>query len=451
MPVFSSRPPDAGPSDVELAASGVPDTSPTWELELLISGAVLFALFQLPPLLNGFFARVEPHATSTMLSVLLFVQIYVRAIVYALTASFVVHLVARAYWVGLVGLHSVFPKGVKWENFRSGPIGLEVYRQRLVSLPAIISRTDNFCSVIFSFAFLLVLLFAFTVCITSVYSLVAYGVARAFFGGRNTDTIFLVLAGLTAIVPALTTLVDRRFGQRLSPRGQRIVKQLVIFSYRGTAQGVISPIFVPLLTNVGRKKIMAIFYFSLFGILLFVIAERFARMDQLSFNSYDYFGPSSRFGVDYRLYESQREAGDIYARTPSIQSDIITGSYVKLFIPYYARRYNAAIAKSCPAVHPLQSRGLQIGTDAPVPDSAAIPVLECLGRLHAVTVDGAPRPDLQYRFYEHPGTGIKGVITYIPADSLTRGQHVITVRQVPTADASPTTPAPAPWVIPFWR
>ena len=46
VPVFSSRPPDAGPSDAELAASGVPDTSPTWELELLISGAVLFALFR---------------------------------------------------------------------------------------------------------------------------------------------------------------------------------------------------------------------------------------------------------------------------------------------------------------------------------------------------------------------------------------------------------------------
>ena len=451
MPVFSSRPPDAGPSDAELAASGVPDTSPTWELELLISGAVLFALFQIPPLLNGFFARAEPQATSTMLSVLLFAELYIKAIVYALIASFVVHLVARAYWVGLVGLHSVFPKGVRWENFKSGPVGLEVYKERLVSLPAIISRTDNFCSVIFSFAFLLVLLFAFTVCLTTVYSLVAYGIAHAFFGGRNTDAIFLVLAIATAVVPAATTLVDRRLGQRLGPRGRRIVRRIVILAYRGTAQGVISPIFVPLLTNVGRKKIMAVFYCSLFGILIFVMADRFARSDLLSFNSYDYFGPSSRFGVDYRFYESQRDPEGVYARTPSIQADVITGSYVKLFIPYYPRRYNVVIAKSCPAVHTLQSRGLQFGADSPVADSLAIPVLECLGRLHGVTVDGAPRPDLQYRFYEHPGTGIKGVITYIPADSLTRGQHVITVKQVPAPDASPKTPPPTPWVIPFWR
>ena len=451
MPVFTSRPLEAGPSDADLAASGIPDTSPTWELELLISGAVLFALFQIPPALNGFFARIEPHATSTTLSVLLFVQIYVKAIVYALIASFVVHLVARAYWVGLVGLHSVFPRGVRWENFKSGPVTLDVYRARLVSLPAIISRTDNFCSVIFSFAFLLVLLFGFTVVISAVFSAVAYGVSHLFFHGRQSDAVFLTLAALTALIPAATSLIDRRFGARLSPGAQRALRRMVIFTYRGTAQSITSPIFIPLLTNVGRKKIMVIFYASLFGILLFVIAERFARQDQLSVNSYDYFALSNRFGIDYRLYENQRSPDEVYPRLPSIQSDIVTGSYVKLFIPYYPRRHNVIMARSCPSLRPLQGRGLQVGADSPAPDSLAIPALECLARIHAVTVDGAPRSDLKFSFYEHPGTGIKGILTYIPADSLARGQHVITVRQVPSPDAAPGAAAPTPWVIPFWR
>jgi hypothetical protein len=158
---------------------------------------------------------------------------------------------------------------------------------------------------------------------------------------------------------------------------------------------------------------------------------------------------SNRFGVDYRLYESQRAPDDIYARLPSIQSDIITGPYVKLFIPYIPRRHNEVVAKTCPSLHPVRSRGLQLGGDTPVPDSLAIPVLECLSRIHAVTVDGAPLRDLQFRFYEHPTSGIKGIITYIPADSLTRGQHLIMVRQVPSPDS--TLPVPAPVTIPFWR
>ena len=451
MPVFSSRPLEAGPSDAELAASGVPDTSPTWELELLISGAVLFALFQIPSLLNGFFARVEPHATTAMLSVLLFVQLYVKAIVYALIASFVVHLVARAYWVGLVGLHSVYPHGVRWENFKSGPVTLDVYRQRLVSLPAIISRTDNFCSVIFSFAFLLVILFGFTVVITAGYTLIAYGISYLFFHGQKTDALFLVFAALTALIPASTALIDRRFGARLSPRAQNVLRRMVVFTYRGTAQHLTSPIFIPLLTNVGRKRITAIFYASLLGILAFVIGERLARQDQLSINSYDYFALSKNYGVDYRLYENQRSSDEEYPRLPSIQSDIVTGSYVKLFIPYVPRRHNAIMARSCPTLRPTQGRGLQFGIDPTPPDSLAIPALECLARIHGVTLDGAPRTDLKFSFYEHPGTGIKGILTYIPADSLTRGQHVITVKQVPSPDADASSRPPSPYVIPFWR
>ena len=71
-----------------------------------ISGAVLFALFQIPDMLTSFFARLEPQTTSTVMAVMFFVQMYVKAIVYALIASFVVPLISRAYWVGLVGLHS---------------------------------------------------------------------------------------------------------------------------------------------------------------------------------------------------------------------------------------------------------------------------------------------------------------------------------------------------------
>jgi hypothetical protein len=451
MPVFSSRPVEAGPSDPDLAAAGVPDTSPTWELELLISGAVLFALFQIPSALTAFFGRLEPHATTAVMSALLFVEIYVKAIVYALIASFVVHLIARAYWVGLVGLHSVFPNGVKWDQFKSGPVTLEVYKARLVSLPAIISRTDNFCSVIFSFAFLLVLLFAFTVVLSGTYSLIAYGVAQLAFGGRYVDRVFLVLAALTAVIPAGANIVDRRLGSRLGPRPRHALERIVIFAYRFTAQGVISPIFVPLITNVGRKKITTIFYLSLFSILAFVIAQRFAQQDILSVNSYDYFAPSDRLGMNYRLYENQRTPDDVYARMPSIQSDIITQPYIKLFIPYIPRRHNEMVRRTCPKLRPIEERGVQLGTDKPVPDSLAEPVLQCLAQMHAVTLDGTPRPDLQYRFYEHPSTGIKGIITYIAADSLAHGQHVITVNAIRSPELDPKAPAPTPWVIPFWR
>jgi len=305
--------------------------------------------------------------------------------------------------------------------------------------------------VIFSFAFLLVLLFAFTIVLSGVFGLVAYGLARLFEGGRNTRHYFYALLGLFTAVPLLTTLVDRRWGARLAPNGRasRVVAAAARYGYRASFLNVTGPVFLTLLTNIGRRRVMLNFYAALFGTLLVVAADRLSSADRLSVNSYDFFGTSEAHGVNYRFYESQR--GDaILPRIPSIQSDVIRDPYVKLFIPYSPSRHNAVMAQRCPKLHVLQQRGLQIGADPPVPDSLAIPVLECLSNLHEVTLNGVRLRDPDFRFYEHPRTGLKGIIAYIPADSLPRGRNVITVKPVPRADDKPATP-PRPWVIPFWK
>jgi hypothetical protein len=142
---------------------------------------------------------------------------------------------------------------------------------------------------------------------------------------------------------------------------------------------------------------------------------------------------------------------------PSIQADIIRDPYVKLFIPYTPTRHNAAVARACPGIKPLQDRGLQVGGDPPVADSLALPVLACLARIHAVTLDGAPQDSLRFAFYEQPGSGLKGILAYIAIDSLARGRHVITVLPAPPAQLprDSTVLANANWkrplVIPFWR
>jgi hypothetical protein len=108
-------------------------------------------------------------------------------------------------------------------------------------------------------------------------------------------------------------------------------------------------------------------------------------------------------------------------------------------------------------VKPLQDRGMQLGADPFLSDSLVVPVLACLAQIHAVTLDGAPLPSLPFAFYEHPRTGIKGMIAYLPVDSLAHGRHVIAVIPVPPSEL-PTDSAQlarASWkqpiLIPFWR
>src|SRR5262245_14804552 len=102
-----------GPYDPEMKAAGQL-TSPTWELELFLSGAFVFAMFQLPGLIERLYVSLDPHATDAMGIVLFMGALYGKAIAFTLMTMFLVHLIARAYWVALLGLQSVFPRGINW-------------------------------------------------------------------------------------------------------------------------------------------------------------------------------------------------------------------------------------------------------------------------------------------------------------------------------------------------
>ena len=153
------------------------------------------------------------------------------------------------------------------------------------------------------------------------------------------------------------------------------------------------------------------------------------------------------------MYEDQRPEGELYARTPSIQSDMVKDPYLKLFIPYAPTRHGDAFAQACPGVRPLSEGGLRL-SEAPAPDSAAVRgVLDCWTRLQPVTLDGLPiRPD--FRFHTNERTGIRGILAYIPVQEL-RGEHLVTVRHAPRARERGNPPAvdetPGQYYIRFWR
>ena len=86
-----------------------------------------------------------------------------------------------------------------------------------------------------------------------------------------------------------------------------------------------------------------------------------------------------------------------------------------------------------------------------------MPVLQCLSRLHAVTVDGVAQTALPLAFHTHARSNLKGVLAYLPATSLAPGRHVLTVMPMPPEKLPTNSAALAraawkqPYVIPFWR
>jgi hypothetical protein len=447
-----------GPYDPELKEAGQL-TSPTWELELFLSGAFVFATFQLPGVIEAVFRRLEPHASDTGATVLFTVALYGKAIAFTLIATFMIHLIARAHWVALLGVHSVFPKGIRWNEMKVGPIAKDLYRSKIPDLGRAIAKLDNFCSVVFSAGLLIVIVFVYSTLLGGTVSGLAYLIAHAVNHGRGMKEFFFALMFLFVLIPVTSGLIDKKYGERMSPdsRGYRVVRGMLRFAFAINLTRVLGPMMWTLMSNVGRKRSMVFLYLAIVGLIVLAAADRLMQADRLSINSYDFFGASRDHGMRYQYYENQREEGESYSRIPSIQSDIIRDPYVKLFIPFSPPRHNAAVARTCPTLKPLQDRGVSLGADPFLDDSLVVPVLACLARLHAVTLDGAAQPSAQFAFYEHPGTGLKGMIAYIPIDSLARGRHVISLMPVPPAElpTDSTKLANASWkkpmVIPFWR
>lgn len=463
------HPTDAPPAEripaPPTAAPVLPETSPheptvrPWELELLISGAVVFSLLQMPARVDAWFYGLQPHLAGNTHMAVFMLFTYVKLILYTLIACFVLHLTMRAYWVGLIGLETVFPQGVRWDNSTYGPVMTEVYREKMGRLQPRIDAADRFCSILFPLAFTVVMLFFFTIAIVAVVAGLAFGLSRLLFDGRYFSA---VLGGLFAVIlgiPVVTWLLDRALGGRVrrGGRGHRVLRRASLASYYVNAMPIYGTTFMTLITNV-RKGARYPAMYALLGLLfgVFIVKDVFLANDVVAAGDELYLpDDAGAFGVGAGFYENQRQEGEIYQRMPSIQSDVVRDPYLKLFIPYTPVRHGEAFAEQCPGVRPLSRGGVRMATADP-PDSAAVrAVLDCWTRLQPVALNGRPiRPD--FRFYTHPESGIRGILAYIPVAGLPRGENLLTVGTPPLSGERAArrrrvgAGASEPYYIRFW-
>jgi len=427
----------------------------TWELEMLISGAVAFALLQLPSAVDQLYDRLDSHFAGNLFDALFIAHYYAKLALYTLILSFLIHLAARAYWVGLVGLEAVFPQGVRWDKVRQGPITRRLYEERLPSLPSMIVRADNFCSMIFSFSFTIVFVFVFSIFLAGLLGIAALAISRLFLGGEQLGMVFKILVLLVLLPGVLTPLLDKAIGARLDParRPARLLRALTAFSYRAFFMDLYGTMTMTMFSNVRKRAIYPLFFVAFTTVIGLFLVSEMARSRQLSAGS-DVYMPAEggALEINPNHYESQRPEGVVFPRLPSIQSDVIADPYVKLFIPYYPRYHNPVLAQRCAGAGPLQEAGLRFEKRSPSapPAGAAEQVLRCLAEIHRVTLDGRPLQDLEFHFFTHPGDGVRGILGYIPTAGLARGSHLLQVEAVPRPEPEKNERPPDPYRIRFW-
>lgn len=314
----------------------------TDELELLISGLFAFALLTLPARVFDAWVGASIHVDGAVDLALRFgFQIGV-GLGYALGLAFLAHLAIRAYWVGLIGLKSTFPDGIRWERVPlMGRVTRPYYQRQVGDLGQTIDRADRAASILFAMTTLVALLLVWVGVLASL-GLLLCGLVGSLFEARERATFiaigvaYVLFLGLGMVPLVLDRIVARReaagrSAERLRHRTERLLHALGwIFPQR-----LISAVQFTLQSNLPGRGFMAV-YVAVF--VLAMTSSVVLLLDSARLSLLDSYDMLTTEAVDHGMlgahYESLHGDGDRMAFYPMIASDRVSDTHLRLFIPH---------------------------------------------------------------------------------------------------------------------
>lgn len=442
----------------------------TDELELIISGLSLFALLSLPGWLYGQYldyAMRLPLGASAAVVVALPI---IGGICYTMALLFLLHLAVRAHWVGLIGLKSAFPEGVRWERLRGvGPLTQAQLQRRLPSLDEGIDAADRLASVLFS----LITFTAQCLGILGLWMTVLFlcgGLFGHLFGGTNhfiniaIGTLFSVLIYTPLLLWLLDGLLARRWAWLRERRLFAALLALLRF-----IEGLFFPrrLVGPARYTLQSHTLPRLF-FPLFVAALLLVSmsgtwafQRFRGFDVMSTQQF----VTSRdlvAGQRSGAYESQFVPLDQLRPGPMIPTPVIETAWLPLFLPYVALIDDPLLRQRCPP-RPVEPP-MQFTTDPQDSDADALrreaealqraeAAADCLARLWQVSIDGKEMPLHGFVVSERADLGLRGLSGFLPLNGLRPGPHRLEVIRRPRPEQDQLVedyvPRRTRYVIPF--
>lgn len=418
-------------------------TTPTWEVELLISGAAVFAMLQLPGWLSEHLLPLMPRFVEDLGLALFLIYAYLTSAAVILAITFALHLVLRAQWIALVGIGSVFPDGVRWAGLRMGRILRDTLQRHDRGASACIERADNRATVVFAFGVMM----GMTMLWLSLASALAF-VACLLISMITQQTIdaLYVFAGIVMLVllpMATATLLDFMIGRRLRPGGfphRLLVRVFSVYSRVGIMPGFSTSRVLE--SHLGSRRFQWLTIAVILPVILAVALGFSTFNNSARFGNYawfPHFGSASRHVLATAHYDDQRDVMHDPA-VAYIQSEIVAGPYLKLIMPYSPERDSAALRRHCPAAD-------LVHTD----DARASAMLDCLSALHPVSLDGKPLAALHYDVASDPRTRRPALQAMIDVRALAPGRHELRVTRAPPPAGSHDHGKSRVWIIPFWH
>ena len=423
----------------------------SWEPELLVSGAAIYLTSNLPTWIGGVENYYTIHFLTDVTSSIGILPMaafgFLKLISYLLLCAFVSHFTLRAFWVATVGLSSVYPQDINYENLTTyTDYFKEQLKKRFGTLQDYIDDLDKTCSSLLSIAFsiaITLLGISRTYVIGfAIIQLIGWFVPDEYSKQFETITfivffVVIVCIGLAGVVLNLPQLKNKPEVQKVQFKMYVAINNFFI-PFMSHALQHISFIFS---SNISKKKYYTAIITVLFlmvSLLPFtmgsgVLAEYFLETRDF------YSNASAKNRIDSDFYEDTRNAEEAILRA-TIPSQSIEGKSLKIFLSY-PKRLDKEMRKVCAEINVADSMPKSQADE--LKDAHA---LACLDKFFTISINDSVYSK-EMIFYKHHVTKELGLLTYLPTKNFKEGKNVVKVERI---HSDTTRKDRNTFIIPFW-
>lgn len=396
----------------------------SWQAELLISGVALIACLQLPKLVDGL-ANVMldylPESQSFVGYIICFFNLFAVCI---LTTFFIIHFIYRAYWIGLIGLNSVYPNGFKIEDGFYSPIYSRKMAEMLPTVRSSIKKIDDLASTQFASAFSILIMYVM-MSVMSCILVILYNLLVDYIPG----IVFTILIGLLVLYFLVLSILQML---AINKKFRNHEKIQTLYFKAGKYFGLLSSTFLYkpatqiMFTFASNAKSSKSFFHL---IPLFLISATLtmyhmnrSNLDLLTNRSFIGEAFYDKNGISRSFYLDQYDDNDKIF-TPVISSEILSEDFLKLFIPIL-RNESFLQDNFCTAYEKNKELPLFKQKRARISHE-----YECELKYHKVFINGILHVGKYYTHIHKLGQQY-GLITYIPRDYFNVGENSIKTQKL---------------------
>jgi hypothetical protein len=389
----------------------------SWEAELVISTIAIFGTLQLFKVVDwGTFALIDQlHPDQYMAAYgILFCCLLGISI---LVTMFVIHFLLRTYWVGLVGLNSVFPDYSVEDSVYS-----EIYTKKLISILPKVEHTiediDDLSSVIFSAAFFMLGIYLYLPLIAFLY-LLLYNYLSAYVPPNLLLIPFYLLTAFVLFQTVFSFIANLKMykqNERVQTWYFEIVKYGSILML-GPLYKYLLQITMLFTSNFKKKTglIGLIILFITVGFTVTIFQFLNSKMPYLV--NQEYFYDETKV---YNGYYASKAEAETFLLAPQIDSDIIESKMMQLFIPVYD--YETKMHKGlCGSFEADEESTREERRKA-----KKAWFLNCYTKYNQVFLN-EKGVATEFMKYELPETGQFGILTYIDLELAKKGKNELKI------------------------